>query len=46
MMRRALELGFGAIFMYLAVEYASGGGTLLTTGGTQLDNTIKAFQGR
>jgi hypothetical protein len=46
MMRRALELSFGAIFMYLAVEYASGGGTLIQTGGTEAVDTIKAFQGR
>lgn len=46
MLRRALELSFGAIFMYLLVENASGGGTLIQAGGTQVDDTIKAFQGR
>lgn len=46
MARRALQLSFLAIFVYLGVEYATGAGTLLSTGGTQLDNTIKAFQGR
>lgn len=46
MLRRTIELGFGAIVTYLVLYNASGAGTLLDKGGTAGVGLVKAFQGR
>lgn len=46
MIRRALELSFLTIGVYLAVYYASGSGTVINSAGQQGVNLVKAFQGR
>lgn len=45
-MRTALVYGAGLIGIYLALAYATGGGTLLTSGGKALSGVVKSFQGR
>lgn len=44
--RQALKYSFAAIGLYLGVYYASGAGTLLSSGSTGAVNLVKAFQGR
>lgn len=45
-MRTALTYGTVLIATYLLLAYATGGGTLLTSGGSAATGVIKAFQGR
>lgn len=45
-MKKALTYGAGLIALYLLVDYASGAGTVLSSGGTASVGIIKALQGR
>lgn len=45
-MRKALTYGAVLIGVYLAVYYASGSGTVISTGTKGAVSVIKAFQGR
>jgi hypothetical protein len=46
MFKTGLKYGAGLIALYLGVFYATGSGTLLTSGGTDAVNLVQAFQGR
>lgn len=45
-MKKALTIGGGLIGIYLLVNYATGTGTVLTTGAAGTSTVIKALQGR
>lgn len=44
--KKILVYGAGLIALYLLVEHASGGGTLLSSGSSGSVSIIKALQGR
>lgn len=46
MVRTFLKYSFGAIALYLLVNYASGSGTVMREGAAGGATLVKAFQGR
>lgn len=45
-LRKSVEYGFGAIFLYLLVAHATGAGTLLKDGAAGIQGVAKTLQGR
>jgi hypothetical protein len=43
---KVLRYGFGAIALYLLVNYSTGSGSLISNGASGTVNVVKAFQGR